>query len=132
MCFLGWRTGILTIASLAFRPCPLVLRLMVTVPGVGAIVALQVKAGIDDPVRFRSSKNVDPHFGLKPCREQSGERDVLGAISGAGDCNVCTALFHAATVMLYQSRTNSWLTTWGMQIARRSGMKRAVVAIDPR
>ena len=55
-----------------------------TVPGVGAIVALQVKAGIDDPARFRSSKNVGPHFGLTPRREQSGERDVVGAISAAG------------------------------------------------
>jgi transposase len=49
-----------------------VVRLMMTVPGVGAVVALQVKAGIDDPTRFRSSKNVGPHFGLTPRREQSG------------------------------------------------------------
>lgn len=109
-----------------------VVRLMMTVPGVGAIVALQVKAGIDDPARFRSSKNVGPHFGLTPRREQSGERDVVGAISGAGDRNVRTALFQAATVMLYQSRTKSWLKTWGMQVARRRGMKRAVVAVARR
>jgi hypothetical protein len=43
-----------------------VVRLMMTVPGAGAVVALQLKAGIDDPARFRSSKNVGPHFGLKP------------------------------------------------------------------
>lgn len=109
-----------------------VVRLMMTVPGVGAIVALQVKAGIDDPARFRSSKSVGPHFGLTPRREQSGERDVVGAISGAGDRNVRTALFQAATVMLYQSRTKSWLKAWGMQIARRRGMKRAVVAVARR
>lgn len=109
-----------------------VVRLMMTVPGVGAIVALQVKAGIDDPARFRSSKSVGPHFGLTPRREQSGERDVVGAISGAGDRNVRTALFQAATVMLYQSRTKSWLRAWGMQIARRRGMKRAVVAVARR
>lgn len=35
-----------------------VVRLMITVPGVGTVVALQVKAGIDDPTRFQSSKNV--------------------------------------------------------------------------
>ncbi|MFV0385287.1 IS110 family transposase [Paracoccus sp. (in: a-proteobacteria)] len=107
-------------------------RLMMTVPGVGAIVALQVKAGIDDPARFRSSKNVGPHFGLTPRREQSGERDVVGAISAAGDRNVRTALFQAATVMLYRSRAKSWLRTWGMQVAKRRGMKRAVVAVARR
>ncbi len=29
-----------------------VCRLMMTVPGVGVVVALQVKVGIDDPARF--------------------------------------------------------------------------------
>lgn len=109
-----------------------VVRLMMTVPGVGAVVALQVKAGIDDPARFRSSKNVGPHFGLTPRREQSGERDVVGAISRAGDRNVRTALFQAATVMLYQSQAKSWLKAWGMQVAKRRGMKRAVVAVARR
>jgi transposase len=65
-----------------------VVRLMRTLPGGGAVVAVQVKAGIDDPVRFRPSKNVGPHCGLTPRREQSGERDVVGAISAAGDRNV--------------------------------------------
>ena len=109
-----------------------VCRLLMTVPGVGPVVALQVKAGIDDPTRFRSSRMVGPHFGLTPRRSQSGERDVVGAISGAGDRNVRTALFQAATVMLYHSRTKSWLKTWGMQVARRRGMKRAVVAVARR
>lgn len=109
-----------------------VCRLLMTVPGVGPVVALQVKAGIDDPARFRSSRMVGPHFGLTPRRSQSGERDVVGAISGAGDRNVRTALFQAATVMLYHSRTKSWLKTWGMQVARRRGMKRAVVAVARR
>lgn len=109
-----------------------VCRLMMTVPGMGAVVALQVKAGIDDPARFRSSKMVGPHFGLTPRSEQSGERDVVGAISAAGDQNVRTALFQAATVMLYQSQTKSWLKAWGMQVAKRRGMKRAVVAVARR
>lgn len=109
-----------------------VVRLMMTVPGVGPVVALQVKAGIDDPTRFRSSKDVGPHFGLTPRREQSGQRDVVGAISAAGDRDVRTALFRAATVLLYHSQAQSWLKAWGMQVAKRRGMKRAVVAVARR
>lgn len=50
--------------------------LMMTVPGVGAVVALLGKAGIDDPARFRSSKNVGPHFGLTP-RPGAADRACL-------------------------------------------------------
>ncbi|WP_298921117.1 IS110 family transposase [uncultured Roseobacter sp.] len=59
--------------------------LFMTMPGVGPIVALTVKAAIDDPDRFRSSKDVGPWAGLTPRREQSGERDIVGSISRAGD-----------------------------------------------
>ena len=107
-------------------------RLMMSVPGVGPLVALTVKAGIDDPGRFRSSKMVGPHFGLTPRRDQSGERDVVGGISRAGDAGVRTALYQAATSMLYHSSKNSWLRAWGMRVAQRRGMKRAVVAVARR
>ena len=109
-----------------------VCRLMMSVPGVGPLVALTVKAGIDDPGRFRSSKMVGPHFGLTPRRDQSGERDVVGGISRAGDAGVRTALYQAATSMLYHSSKNSWLRAWGMRVAQRRGMKRAVVAVARR
>lgn len=35
-------------------------QLMMTMPGVGAIVALTVRSAIDDPARFQSSKDVGP------------------------------------------------------------------------
>ena len=41
-------------------------RLMMSAPGVGAIVALTYVSAIDDPSRFSSSKWVGPHFGLTP------------------------------------------------------------------
>ena len=107
-------------------------RLMMSVPGVGPLVALTVKSGIDDPGRFRSSKMVGAHFGLTPRRDQSGERDVVGGISRAGDTGVRTALYQAATSMLYRSAKNSWLRAWGMRVAQRRGMKRAVVAVARR
>ena len=43
-----------------------VCRLMMTMPGVGRIVALTVKAAIDDPTRFVRSKDVGPWVGLTP------------------------------------------------------------------
>jgi transposase len=43
-----------------------VCRRLMTVPGVGALVAVTFKATVDDPARFTSSKAVGAHFGLTP------------------------------------------------------------------
>ena len=56
-------------------------RLLMTAPGVGAIVALTYVSAIDDPGRFSSSKRVGAHFGLTPKKYQSGETDITGRIS---------------------------------------------------
>ena len=106
-------------------------RLMMTMPGVGPVVALTVKSAIDDPGRFRSSKDVGPWAGLTPGRYQSGEVDIVGAITRAGDVGLRTALYQAATVMMHRSKP-SWLKAWGLQVARRRGTKRAVVAMARR
>lgn len=108
-----------------------VCRLMMTMPGVAAVVALTVKSAIDDPGRFRSSKDVGPWVGLTPGRYQSGETDVSGGITRAGDVAMRTALYQAATVMMHRSKP-SWLKAWGLRVAQRRGMKRAVIAMARR
>jgi transposase len=65
-----------------------VCRRLMTVPGVGAVVALTFKAAVDRPERFASSKSVGACFGLTPKRYQSGEADRVGTISRAGDVSV--------------------------------------------
>jgi transposase len=88
---------------------PVCLRLM-SMPGIGAVVALTFRAAVDDPARFRSSKRVGPWVGLTPSRNQSGERDVSGGITKAGNVNLRRALCQAATVMMNRGRS-TWLRT---------------------
>jgi transposase len=76
-----------------------VCRQLMSVPGVGAITAITFKSGVDDPTRFRRSRDVGPHFGLTPRKYQSGELDVTGSITKVGDRMVRTALYEAASVM---------------------------------
>lgn len=106
-------------------------RLMMTMPGVGPVVALTLRAAIDDPGRFRSSKDVGPWAGLTPRRHQPGERDGVGGITRAGDAVVRTGLFQAATVMLNRG-PKTWLTAWALRVAGRRGKKRATVALARR
>jgi len=104
-------------------------RRLMTVPGVGALVAVTFKAAVDDPTRFRSSKAVGAHFGLTPKRYQSGETDVTGGISKVGDAMVRTALYEAANVILSRPTRFSGLKRWAMEVAKRRGLKRAKVAL---
>jgi transposase len=106
-----------------------VCRRLMTVPGVGAVVALTFKAAVDRPERFASSKSVGACFGLTPKRYQSGEADRVGAISRAGDVSVRVALFEAAHVMLARTARWSSLKAWAVRLAQRRGAKRAKVAL---
>ena len=104
-------------------------RRMMTVPGVGAIVAMTFKAAVDDPNRFKHSRDVGAHFGLTPRRYQSGEVDRSGHISKSGDGDVRTALFEAAHVMLLRVQWFSALRAWALRVAKARGLKRAKVAL---
>lgn len=106
-----------------------VCRRFMTVPGVGAVTALTVRAAIDDPSRFRSSKLVGAHFGLTPRRYQSGETDISGGISRAGDASARAALFDAANVMFSRVKRWSALKAWAVRVAMRRGGGRARVAL---
>jgi transposase len=109
-----------------------VCRRLMTVPGVGPVVALTYRATVDVPARFRKSKSVGAVFGLTCSRDQSGERDRPGAISRCGDEMMRAMLYEAAQSMLVHSTRWSWLKAWAMKIAKRRGMKRAIVALARR
>jgi transposase len=108
-----------------------VCRRLMTVPGVGPVVALSYRTTVDVPARFRNSKAVGAVFGLTPAKYQSGEADWSGRISRCGDEMMRVMLYEAAQSML-RSNKWSWLKAWAMQIARHRGMKKAIVALARR
>lgn len=116
-----------TIAARA-KASPACRRLM-TVPGVGPLVALTYAAGVDEPGRFRSARTVGAHFGLTPRRFLSGEVDWSGRISRAGDAAVRRALYQAANVLIHHSKGWCALKSWAVRVARRRGLGKAKVAL---
>src|SRR3954454_13128446 len=105
-----------------------VCRRLMTVPGVGALVAVTFTSGVDAPERFARSKGVGAHFGLTPRKHQSGETDITGAVSRVGDVMVRTALYEeAAHILLTRAVRFSALKRWALEVAKRRGMKRAKV-----
>ena len=109
------------------RRDPICRRLM-TVPGVGVIVALTYVTGVDAPERFKRSRDVGAHFGLTPRRYSSGQIDYDGRISRCGDEMVRTALYQAAHVLMHHGRWSA-LRSWAMRIAKRRSMQSAKVAL---
>ena len=124
--------GILHRRLLAIVRNDAVCRRLMTVPGVGPVVALTYRATVDVPSRFRNSKAVGAVFGLTPSKHQSGESDRTGGISRCGDEMMRMMLYEAAHIMLVRSAKWSWLKAWAMKIARRRGLKKAIVALARR
>ena len=110
------------------RTDPICRRLM-SAPGVGPIVALTFRTCVDNPARFSRSKCVGAHYGLTPRLYQSGEIARTGRISRCGDLMLRSSLYEAALVVLTgPGRWNS-LKAWGIAVARRRGMQKAIVAV---
>lgn len=100
------------------------------IPGVGPVTALAFRTAVEDPTRFKRSRDVAAYFGLTSKRWQSGTSvDIQGRISKAGDPDVRRSLFEAATVLLKRFRGQDKVKTWGLQIAKRSCHHKAAVAV---
>ncbi|MCF6216305.1 MAG: transposase [Emcibacter sp.] len=106
-----------------------VCRRLMTIPGVGPVVALTFKASIEDPARFKHSRDVGAYAGLTPKRFQSGDMDVSGHISKRGDHLLRRALYEAANSVLGRLKKDCALKTWGQRLAEQKGPKRARVAV---
>ncbi|MHA6766985.1 IS110 family RNA-guided transposase [Sphingobium ummariense] len=104
-------------------------RRLMTVPGIGVVTALTYRHTIDDPSRFQNATKVGAYLGLTPRRRQSGEMDITGKISRLGDRLLRTYLFEAASVLLHRTKRWCSLKAWGLRLAKRSGMKKAQVAV---
>jgi transposase len=104
-------------------------RHLMGIPGVGPMTAAAFVTAIDDPSKFRKSKSVGAFLGLTPRSYQSGEIDVNGRISKCGDQLARTYLYEAASSLLTRVKKWSALKAWGLRIAKRSGMRKAKVAV---
>ena len=104
-------------------------RRFMTVPGVGPITALCYLATIDDPARFKKSRSVGAYVGLTARRYASGEIDWTGRISKCGDKMLRSYLYEAANVLLTRVAKWSMLKAWGMRVAKRTGLRKAKVAV---
>jgi transposase len=106
--------------------------LLKQVKGVGTLIALTYVLTLDDPRRFRRSRDAGCFVGLRPGRRNSGMSQPQLHISKEGDVYLRTMLVQGAHYILGPFGEDSDLRRWGLKLAERGGKnakKRAVVAV---
>jgi transposase len=106
--------------------------LMTQVSGVGTVTALYYRLTIEDPERFKRSRDVGCYLGLVPKQQDSGESTPQLRISKAGDEGARRLLVSCAHYILGVFGPDSDLRRWGLKLAARGGKnakKRAIVAV---
>jgi transposase len=106
--------------------------LLKQVKGVGTLIALTYLLTLEDPHRFRKSRDAGCYVGLQPGRRRnSGQRAPQMHISKEGDPYLRTLLVQAAHHILGPFGADSDLRRWGLRLAERggkNGKKRAIIA----
>src|SRR3984885_1933452 len=106
--------------------------LLQQVKGVGTLIALTSILTLDDPHRFRHSRDAGCFVGLRPGRRNSGRSEPQMHISKEGDRYLRTLLVQGAHYILGPFGQDSDLRRWGLKLAERGGKnakKRAIVAV---
>ena len=119
------------IEQIAKEVHPEVVRLQ-QVKGVGTLIALTYVLTLDDPQRFRRSRDAGCFLGLRPGRRNSGQSEPQLHISKEGDRYLRTLMVQGAHYILGTFGQDSDLRRWGLKLAERGGKnakKRAVVAV---
>jgi transposase len=113
------------------KTIPQVTRIL-TIPGVGVIVATAFVAFVGDVTRFPSGRHLASYLGLTPRERSSGGRRRLGAISKRGDAYMRTLLVHGARSLLFhasRAKSHDPLREWAMKLRGRTKHHKAAVAV---
>jgi hypothetical protein len=109
-------------------------KLLMTAPRVGPIVAATFVSVIDEARRFSNAHQVEAYLGLVPSESSSGgpKQRRLGAITKAGNSYARAMLVEAAWGILLRRDADEPLSLWGQAVTARRGRRVAVVALARR
>ncbi|THK35652.1 IS110 family transposase [Ensifer sp. MPMI2T] len=105
------------------------MRRLMTIPGVGPLIAAAVKAIAPDPSAFNSSRHFAAWIGLTPKSHSTGGKVLLGRISKMGNRQLRSLLFLAAVTVLGTVKDDSPMVRWAKRLRERRPFKVAAVAV---
>jgi len=101
-------------------------RLLKTIPGIGALSAMEILVELDDIRRFQTADELAAYLGLTPSQYSSGEHIRMGHITHAGNQWVRTTLVESSWILIGKDPS---MRRKYEEIKRRRGGKRAIVAV---
>lgn len=101
---------------------------LLTIPGVGPIVASAVAAYVPNPAIFKSARHFASWIGLTPKQNSSGGSLRSGKISKMGNSELRSLLFLAGKVLLLRSK-RAFGTDWLERLAERRPLRVAAIAV---
>ena len=96
------------------------------------MIALTFVLTVEEAERFQKSRDVGCYVGLRPKRNESGERQPQLGISKEGDLYLRKMLVQGAHHILSKRGPDTDLKRWGLKLAEHGGKnakKRAIVAV---
>lgn len=120
------RIGALAEAS---EPC----RRLMTIPGIGPMVATALVAAVADAKVFGDGREMAAWLGLVPRQHSTGGKARLLGISKRGDVYLRKLLIHGARAALrFSGGKQDWRSRWASGLAERRGQNIAAVALANR
>lgn len=103
---------------------------LMSIPGVGPMVATAVFAVMGNPNEYRNGREFAAFLGLVPRQYSSGGKSTLQGISKRGDKHTRTLLVQGAqAALLRMPKHDTPLSRWGCKLKERRGHNVAIVAI---
>lgn len=87
------------------------------IPGVGPVTATAYVLTLDDPSKFKNSRQVGAFLGMTPARRQSSDSDPQMGISREGDVYLRALLVQCAHLVMGKRGPDCELKRFGMKIA---------------
>jgi transposase len=104
-------------------------RRLMSIPGVGPLIAATVRATVQDPTSFPTGRDLAAWIGLTPRSSSSGGKERLGKISKQGNKQLRTLLIVGATSILKLVRRGLKLPVWITSLMSRRPFKVVAVAL---
>ena len=104
---------------------------LMTVPGIGPIIASAVVAAIGNGTGFKQGRDFGAWLGLVPRQESTGDRTILGKISKRGNKYLRTLFVQAAHVVLVRrpGAAMRGLWPWIVRASKRLHRNMLVIAL---
>ncbi len=106
---------------------------LMTIPGIGPIIASTLLAKIEDAARFECGRDLAAWIGLTPRQESTGGKTKLRSITKAGDEDLRWLLVQGAASLLMRAKLRpAAADPWIAGMVRRKPFKVAAVALAAR